>query len=427
MTETEMQQRTLDVFPGGAQTESKRWCRYVEGSYPRYIMSGHGAYINDGEKDYCDWSGSLGANLLGHGEPRVVEAVRKQLAKGNLFICPSPLETELGERLRSLIPCLEQIRFLKSGSEACGAAVRIARAYTGRTKIISIGFHGHFDIFAAASPHDKGCPQSRKDEIIVLQYNDWDSLYECFLGHKPRPGRESKDIKPCDIAAVIVEPLVLDPPKPMYLEKMRTLCDRFGVVLIWDEVVSGFRTREYTASNWLHIKPDLMCLGKAMANGLPISVVGGKKELMQTLLNGAFVSSTFGADLASMAAAMRVLDILEADHVIDHIWDVGRQLQEQFDALTQGLDKTKCIGYPCRTYLDFPSVIHRSVFWEQMIKRGVFVGYNNFPVLAHGALELTNTFTAMTEAMQLLQAHWEKPEVILKGKAAEATLRLRDR
>ena len=302
--------RTLEVCPDGVQTLSKMPSKHVDGFYPKYITKGDGAYVwGDNDKKYIDYPCGLGAILLGYNNPDVNRAIIDQLNKGVLFSLPNYLETELAEKIVDIVPSAEQVRFLKTGSEATSAAVRIARAYTGKEGIICVGYHGWHDWYCSTTSKNKGVPEQY---VMQCKYNDIEAMIEVF---------DTQDTSTVGIAAVIMEPYVLEEPKQEYLRKVRKLCNRHKAVLIYDEVVTGFRTLEWTAQKYFDITPDLTCLGKAMANGLPISCVCGKRELMRELQGDCFVSSTFGGELLSIAAALATIKIVEEQGVIRQIWD----------------------------------------------------------------------------------------------------------
>ncbi len=402
-------QNTLELIPDGAQTMSKMPCRYVEGVYPEYIESGDGPLIyGSNNEEYIDYTCSLGAILLGHNISAINRAVMERMQKGVLFGLPHRLETELAEKINSLIPSAEMMRFLKTGSEACQAAIRIARAITGREKIIVCGYHGWHEWFNWTTPDNKGCTPQNVAKAI---YNDIDSFAQYFDGEIP--------------AAVILEPYIYDEPKDNFLIKLRNLCNEHHTLLIFDEIVTGFRTPDYSAQTYFGVEPDLTCLGKALGNGLPIAAIAGKKEYMKVLQDGCFVSSTWGGELIGITVALKVLDILENEGVIEHIWRMGDQFINEFRRIAEGLVGVGIRGYPCRTFFDFPTEAHKSLFWQECLLRGVFFGYAQFINFAHKQQEIDKTVDVMNQAMKMVRTYWEEPEKGLKGKIAQATLRMR--
>jgi glutamate-1-semialdehyde 2,1-aminomutase/spore coat polysaccharide biosynthesis protein SpsF len=404
--------KTKKLISGGVQTLSKQPNKFIEGQYPLYLEKGSGCYVQDNQgQNYIDYPCGLGAILLGYSYDEVNEAIEEQLGKGCLFTLPNKLETELACRLNKLIPCAEQMRFLKTGSEATSAAVRIARSYTGKDHVAICGYHGWHDWFTISTPKNQGIPAFLKDFTHKFEYNNLDSLHK-ILDYN------------C-VGTVILEPYIYDAPKDNFLKKVIKLAHKHGAVVIFDEVVTGFRTQGYSAQKMFGVTPDLACFGKAMANGLPISVVCGKKKIMSVLEGDTFVSSTFGGELLSIASALKTIEILERDKVLDHIDLMGRKLQDgyNFIASTLGIE-TSCIGYPNRTMFMFPTGEHKSLFWQECIKRGVLFGYAQFINYSHKSEEINYTLQVIKEALVVCKNNWSNPEKAIVGKKAEQVFRL---
>jgi len=349
--------------------------------------------------------------LLGYCYPEIDKAIIQQLYKGTLFTLPSILETKLAERLNKLIPCAEQMRFLKTGSEATSAAVKIARAYTGREKIIVCGYHGWHDWYTVSTPKNKGIPVRYKDLVVKAEYNNLES-FEIHL-------------KKEDVACVILEPYIYDAPKDLFLNKLINMAHKYGTLVIFDEVVTGFRTLEYSAQKFFKATPDLACFGKAMANGLPISVVCGKKEFMKELEGDCFVSSTFGGELLSIAASLAVLDVLDKYGVVGHIYQMGSQLKDTYNLYARELDiDTKCIGYPNRTMFMFPTGDHKGLFWQECIKEGVLFGYAQFINYSHAKVHIDDTLDTVRQALKTVKKNWKNPRKAINGKPPQEVFRL---
>lgn len=408
------------IIPDGCSTASRMPCRHVQGVYPETIESARDAYIysqpEDGssEKGYVDYEMGLGSIILGHNNRRVREAVMNQLVRGTIYGVPSRLEGELAEVLHAIVPSAEMIRFTNTGSEACHAAIKIARAYTKRERIVHSGYHGWYSWYSAQSPQNLGCTEDEKRQIQTFPYNDLTALEKLFA-----EGPE--------IAAVIMEPYVLDAPASGFLRAVRELCDKHSTVLIFDEVVTGFRTPEWTAQKYFGVTPDLTCLGKSMSNGVvPISVVCGKKDLMMVLTAGCFVSGTFAANPLACSAALETIRVIEELGVIANIWEYGAQLKAQFDQAVnaRSLAGITIRGYPCRTWFDFPTEEHKSLFWQECLGCGVWFGYAQFVSFAHTGTELDITAMAMNHGLDAIMKNWENPGAALKGKCAEATFRM---
>jgi len=385
--------------------------KHVEGVYPKYIEKGDGAYVwaDDGKK-YIDFPCGLGAVLLGYNHPVINEAIRDQLGKGVLFSLPNYSETELAEKICNIIPSAEMIRFVKTGSEATTAAVRIARAYTGKPTIMCCGYHGWHDWYNWTTPKHKGV---LKQNVAQFTYNNYVQIEQAF--HRR------------NIAAVIMEPYILEEPKDDFLRKVRKLCSQHKAVLIFDEIITGFRTLEKSAQKYFGIEPDLTCLGKALGNGLPIGAVCGQADLMKELEGDCFVSSTFGGELLSIAAALATLKLIEEQGVIRHIWTQGERLKNAFNSMVQSMrlgDEIKCIGYPPRTFFIFPNEALKSLFWQECLGMGVLFGYAQFINFSHRHAEIDTTIRAMRRGLEMVRKYKEHPLDGLRGKPAEETFRL---
>ncbi|HUU24574.1 MAG TPA: aminotransferase class III-fold pyridoxal phosphate-dependent enzyme, partial [Methyloceanibacter sp.] len=291
-------ERALKVIPTASQTFSKAATGTVEGAAPLFLERGEGARVWDPDGNvYIDYVMGLLPVVLGYRDPDVDGAIRTQLDRGITFSLATELEAELAESLCELIPCAEMVRFGKNGSDATSAAVRLARAFTGRDKIAICGYHGWHDWYIGTTARHLGVPQAIRDLSIAFPFNDLDAL-EALL--KAEPDR---------FAAVILEPEGLDAPLPGFLDAVRGLCDTYGVVLVFDEIITGFR-RHLGGAQAVHgVTPDLASFGKAMANGMPISAIVGRGEIMR-LMEDIFFSGTFGGEALSLAASIATIDKL---------------------------------------------------------------------------------------------------------------------
>jgi len=408
--------KTLKYIPDGVQTLSKMPSKHVNRVYPKYIDRAEGAYVWSGDKKYIDYPLGLGPIILGHAHEYVNRAISNQLPKGLCFSLPSPLETELAIKICDIIPSAEKVRFVKTGSEATSAAVKIARAYTKRTKVLCCGYHGWHDWFAIVNDKKDGIPDALTKSIEKFTYNDIND-FTAKMGTKNE----------CKIAAVIMEPYILDEPDKNFLEDIRRICSENGTVLIFDEVVTGFRTKKFSAQAYYGVTPDLTCLGKAMANGMPISCVCGKKDMMDVLQGDCFVSSTFGAELASITAAIATIEYMQTHNVIDQIWKMGDRLKGLFKTITDGMglsDEVYLKGLAPRTYFIFPTPEHKALFWQECLYRGVLLGYAQFISYSHTLGVIDETIGAMRAAMKIVRKYWDNPMDALKGDVPEETFRL---
>lgn len=395
--------RTLRLIPNGVQTESKRPERHVPGVYPKYVQTGKGAYITCDGKEYLDYSCALGAVVLGYGFDPVTEAVCKVVRYGNLFNLPHLMESELAEIIIDMIPSAQKVRFLKTGSEACSAAVRIARAYTGRDMIICMGYHGWHDWYqSTADSNTAGIPKSQD----VIRADHGIPLKGLFAKH----GRK--------IAAVIMEPYIWKQLDITYLRKLKHLCTKNGTVLIFDECITGIRSPKFSAQAHYEVMPDLTCLSKAMGNGFPISCVCGNADLMNLLAKDVFVSGTFNADLVGIAAAIATLKFMRDRNVPHILWTIGGKLQGIFNSIVNlpGLvDKFKADGLPCRPRFVFPTREHKTLFWQECFKRGLLLDDAQFISYSHKQPELDKSAEIMRGAMHIVRKYVDDPTSVLEG------------
>ncbi|MBL0320647.1 MAG: aminotransferase class III-fold pyridoxal phosphate-dependent enzyme, partial [Alphaproteobacteria bacterium] len=307
----DMLDRALQCIPLGTQTFSKSYKHYPRGASPFYIESGKGAILKDIDgNEFIDLVSSLAAVTLGYADDEINAAVEAQLKKGCIFSLPSPPEVYLSELLVDIIPCAQMVRFGKNASDATTAAVRVSRAYTGRNRVAVCGYHGWHDWYIGSTPKNRGVPEIVSELTSVFNYNDLTSLELIFLQY------------PDEIAAVVMEPMNVVFPEMGFLQGVRSLCDQYGAVLVFDETVTGFRLANGGAQELFSVTPDLACFGKGMANGFPLSAVVGKKHIM-SLFDDVFFSFTFGGELLSIAAAIAVIEKYKRDNVVASIKENG--------------------------------------------------------------------------------------------------------
>ncbi len=371
---------------------------FVEGAYPVFLERGHGCRVWDVDgREYVDYILGLASITLGYGYPAVAEAVRAQIDAGSIFSLPHPLEAEIAERLTEVIPCAEMVRFLKTGSEANTAAVRVARAATGRDTIVYCGYHGWHDWYAVTTPRSKGIPKATNDLIVPFGFNDLTSLEAALEQHRGQ------------VAAVIMEAVLLDEPARGFLEGVRAAAHRHGAVLIFDEIVSGFRWAVGGAQEYFGVVPDLATFGKGMANGLPLAAVVGRTELMREF-EDIFVSSTFGGDTLALAAARAVLAEYRLRPVIEHLWKIGRRFQDGFRrAVSRTGVPVECVGFPVHPKIVFKNEgdevrrLLMSLFLQETARRGVIFHFAGFNVsFSHRDADVDETLVACEEALRIL-------------------------
>jgi glutamate-1-semialdehyde aminotransferase/spore coat polysaccharide biosynthesis protein SpsF (cytidylyltransferase family) len=388
------------LIPAGTQTLSKGPTQFVEGFAPKYIARGRGSHVWDVDgNEYIDYPMGLGPVSLGHGHPEVVQAVTKQLAEGTTFSLMHPLEVSFAERLTRIIPCAERVRFGKNGSDATSACIRAARAKTGRDHVARCGYHGWQDwsIDASYGIRARGVPADVMKLTRPFPYNDLPAL-ERVLNENP-------------CAAVILEPVSTTPPVPGYLAGVRDLATRYGAVLVFDEVITGFRYARGGAQEYFGVTPDLASMGKGVANGLPLSIVVGKREFMEPF-EEIFFSFTFGGEVASLAAAQTTLDVMERENYWAHVWRQGAKLQDGFRALSKeyGLASTAdCAGMPPWTITVFSETAGfsplqiKTLFQQEMLRWGVLFSGSQFICLAHSDEDIARTLDAYCEAFKVLR------------------------
>lgn len=416
--------RAEKIIPAGTQTFSKGPTQYVQGVAPVYLQSGQGSHVLDVDgNDYIDYVMGLGPITLGYCYPRVDEAIRRQLEEGITFSLMHPLEVELSELLVDLIPCAEMVRFGKNGSDATAGAVRVARAYTGREKIACGGYHGWQDWYIGTTTRDKGVPRSTKELTIPFEYNNIESLWRIFA--------ENKD----EIAAVIMEPIIIAEPEDNFLQEVKELTHKNGAILIFDEIVTGFRIALGGAQEYYGVTPDLATFGKGMANGMPISALVGRGEIMKEF-NEAFYSFTFGGEALSLAAAMATIEEMKEKDVIGHLWKQGEKLTNGYNELAQAfglIDYTKCIGLPDHSAFYFvdtegkESLEMKSLFQQELLKRGILTIGVHVICFSHSDKDVAQTLEAYGDAMRVLRQAVDEGDIekYLEGRKVQPVIRKR--
>lgn len=362
--------RAERTIPIGSQTFSKSRTQYPVGVSPLYIDRAKGSLSWDLDgNEYVDLVNSLAAVTLGYGDDQVDEAVRKQLEKGVIFSLPGVLEAEVAELLVGMVPSAEMVRFGKNGSDATSAAIRLARAYTGKDHVVVCGYHGWQDWYIGSTTRDKGVPKAVSELTHRFEYNNLQSLSAVI------------DEYPNQIAAVIMEPMNSRWPDEGFLTGVREIASRANAVLIFDETITGFRYSRGGAQEFFGVTPDLSTFGKGMANGFPISAVVGKREIMMEM-EEIFFSGTFGGELLSLAAAKTVLTRHRTQDICGQLSEIGGNLSAQ---VTKTIIETKLedhlhlSGHPSWTFLnwrDSPGAgidEIRTYFMQEMFKAGVLI------------------------------------------------------
>ena len=392
------------VIPLGSQTFSKSRTQYPVGVSPFFASKGSGSYLwdVDGNK-YVDLVASLAAVTLGYGDPEINKAVKRQLKKGVSLSLSSKLETVVAEKIIDLVPSAEMVRFAKNGSDATSAAVRIARYFTGRDHIISIGYHGWHDWYIGSTTRSMGVPSAVQALTLSARYND--------LSHVENLFEEAKG----DVAAVILEPMNSIDPTPGYLESLRNFCSSNNILLIFDEVITGFRFARGGAQELFGVTPDLSCFGKGIANGFPISVIAGRREIMEGFKE-VFFSGTFGGELLSLTAANVVLDKVRDNRVIPELYRVGQAIQQGLlgEISRNKYEFVNLSGNPTWTFLNWTlssDALQNKVktyFLQEMFKRGILVLSTNNVTTTLSQKDISKILTAYAEVFEAISQALER-------------------
>lgn len=351
--------RSQDAIAQNALTNSKRPESFIRGIYQTHVISAQGPFVKDvSNHALFDFICGMGSMLIGHGNHQIATAIYSRAVQGITLSLSSTMEVELAEKIKEIIPFVQKMKFLKTGTEACMAAVKIARAKTGRNVILSEGYHGWHDEFVAMTPPALGC----HPHPLIQKFVDLDQI---------------KD----NVAAVIVEPVMTDisDERVKWLRALRQKCTENGTLLIFDEIITGFRFPKFTVSNYFGIEPDIICLGKAMGGGLPLSCVAGKDDVMNC--GEYFVSSTFAGETCSMAASICLISQLQTKkYDLNELWSQGAHFVEQFNALYP--EKIRIKGYPTRGVFD-GDPLTKALLWQESYRAGILFGASFFISFAH--------------------------------------------
>ena len=412
-------QRAASKIPGGVNSPVRAW--KAVGGTPLFISHGQGSYIFDVEgKRYIDFVGSWGPLILGHAHPDLVQMVRQRAADGFSFGAPTILEIEIAETVEKLVPSIEKLRLVSSGTEATMSAIRLARAYTGRSKIVKFDgcYHGHSDgllvkagsgVATLGLPDSPGVPAGFARETLTSKYNDLKLLQKIFDRH----GK--------NIAAVIIEPICgnmgVIKPEPGFLSTVRDITQKSGSLLIFDEVITGFRVALGGAQEIFRVKPDLTCLGKILGGGLPLAAFGGRSEIMNLLapVGPVYQAGTLSGNPLAVSAGIATLKLLRSRGVYDKLEANAGRLE---DGLTEVLRKHHIraiinrVGSMMTLFFGVDRVTNAddarkcdqrqfSRFFHGMLKRGIYLPAAQFEAmfisLAHSRADLDETTDAFDQ------------------------------
>ncbi len=418
----ELFMQAQSLLPGGVDSPVRAF--KAVGGQPLFIQRGEGAYLYDvdGNK-YIDYVLSWGPLILGHAHPTVVEAIQRTAQMGSSFGAPCQLEIELARLIQQFVPSIELIRFVNSGTEATMSALRLARAYTGRSKIVKFEgcYHGHADMLLVKAgsgvatlglPDSPGVPAATTADTIVAIYNDLDSVNEVFKRFKG------------EIAAVIVEPVAgnmgVVPPQPEFLQGLRKVTTQEGALLIFDEVMSGFRVHPGGAQALYQITPDLTTLGKVIGGGLPVGAYGGKREIMEWVapLGAMYQAGTLSGNPLVMSAGIATLQLLQNRSLWQRMEDLLSHLEVEIASAAKGagvtIQQTR-VGTMFTTFFSpqrpsnwqsvkVADITRYARYFHAMLEEGIYLAPSQFEAgffsIVHGEEEVEKTIAAARKAMK---------------------------
>ena len=417
----ELYERIKPIIPSATQTLAKGPTQYVNGVAPKFLEKGKGSHVWDVDgNEYLDFNMAIGPLSLGYSYKKVDDAIIDQLKKGITFSLVHPLEVEVAELIRDIIPNAESVKFSKTGADVTSAAIRLARAYSGKEKILCCGYHGWHDWYVSVTARNKGIPEDVQKLTHTFNYNDIDSLINSIDD---------------DVAAVILEPVVFEEPKNNFLHKVAEICKKNNIVLIFDEMWTGFRMSLGGAQEYFDIEPDLATFSKAVANGMPLSILTGKKEIMELCDSEVFFYTTFGGEALSLAAAKATIEEIRDKNVTAYLKDQGKFLKDGYNRIAQklGLDYTEAVGYDFRSLIKFnpkagDPLLQKSLVQQEMIKRGIlWSGFHNMS-FSHSDDDIDYTLLVYHEVLPILKEAVESNSLreMLKGEPVQPVFRKTD-
>lgn len=415
-------QRSLKTIPLGAQTFSKSYIQFPEKTSPMFLTHGLGSRVWDVDgNEYIDLISGLMPVVLGYNDPDINNAIQNQLGKGISFSLSTELEVELAEKMCELIPSAEKVRFAKNGTDITSAAVRLSRAYTGRDKVALCGYHGWQDWSIGTTTRNKGVPKVVSDLSTVLPYNDLAKVEEV--------------LKTESYACLVMELTNVTAPYEGYLQGVKNLCEKYGTLLVFDEIITGFRFSLGGAQEYFGVTPHLSCFGKAMGNGMPISAIVGRNDIMKEM-EEIFFSGTFGGETLSLAASLATLHKMKDQNVIEHLWSYGESLGQKVNGLIKnhGLaDTIKLCGYsPWKIlqFMDHPNATSfeiKTFYLQEMLTRGILMSSSFNVSFAHNDVDAYKIEKAFDETLGLLAQYLGEKSLNkhLKSPAIEPLFRVR--
>ena len=414
-------QKSQQFIPGGVNSPVRNFSKV--GGHPRFIARGEGSKIYDIDgNEYIDYVASWGPLVLGHAHPNVIEAIRSTALNGTSFGAPTRLETELAEMIVNAVPSIEQVRLVNSGTEATMSAIRVARGYTGRDKILKIDgcYHGHVDYLLAKAgsgvatfglSDSAGVPEDFARNTLTVPFNDPDAVREAIAAN------------PDQIACLILEPIMgnmgIIPPHDGYLHQLREITEEHGIVLIFDEVITGFRVAYGGAQTYYNVTPDMTCLGKIIGGGLPVGAYGGNRDIMRCVApeGEVYQAGTLSGNPLAVTAGLATLKELATPGVYEHLEDSAAALAAGLAEATEraGIEAWHSrVGSMLMLYFTSQSVRdadgartadterYQQYFWG-LAERGVYVAPSQFEAgfvsLVHSEADINLTLDAATQVL----------------------------
>ncbi len=416
----ELYKIALELIPAQTQTLAKGPGQNIKGVAPKYIQRGKGSHVWDVDgNEYLDYTMAVGPLSLGYCYDKVDEAIKNQLKDGITFSLMHPLEVEVAQLIQKVVPNAEAIRYSKTGADITSAAVRLSRAFTGRNKVLCCGYHGWHDWYISVTDRNKGIPSVIQDLTFTFNYNDIQSVIDSIDE---------------DTACVILEPFVFEEPKNNFLQQLREICTNNGTLLVFDEMWTGFRVAVGGAQEYFGVKADLACFSKAVANGMPIGILTGRKDVMSLLEKDVFFFTTFGGEALSLAAAKATIEELIDKNVPDYLARQGKKLKDGYNQIANELEMyyTKCSGFDCRTIITFDAdksgcnpLEMKSLVQQEMIKRGILWGGFHNMSFSHSDDDIEYTLKAYRDVLPILKKAVEEKDVkkYLRGEPVEPVFR----
>ena len=410
--------RATGLIPAYTQTLAKGPAQYVAGVAPKYLQRGKGSHVWDVDgNEFIDFNMAIGPLSLGYAYDAVDRAIREQLEDGITFSMMHPLEVEVAELIREAVPNAEMVRYSKTGADVTSAAVRLARAFTGRSKVICCGYHGWHDWYISVTDRSLGVPKIAQDLTLTFDYNDMESV---------------AGVLDQDTACAILEPMIFDEPRDGFLHELKAACRRNGTLLVFDEMWTGFRFALGGAQEHFGMQADLMCYSKAIANGMPLAVLAGRADVMRLCEKDVFFFTTFGGEALSLAAAKATITELRDRRVPAYLARQGRVLRDGYNELARdlGMPYTRAVGAECRSLVTFDAkagdpLEMKSLVQQELLARGIlWSGFHNMS-FSHTDTDVASALTAYRDALIVLKQAVDAGSVreALLGSAVEPVFR----